>query len=319
MEASVLAAVGCLTAFASAGLLGAAFAGRQGAVARARVGRGIGGRDLLSRVVSRGIVWSRPVACAALSHDWVRCWSADVARMLERRGLPATAEGACSCAVAALAALFVGGWVLAGPLAGCALSAFASALVATAVRRDRERGAEELRDATPEALRSLGACFQAGLSLLQTFRQVGGEIDGALGASFHRAAHVLETGGTVPEALAGLKEGASAEMAFVAVALDIQHTSGGSMRQVLDAAGDSVASEMELRRSMRVQTAQAKLSARIVSVMPFALIAVFSLTTEDFLEPFFSSVAGMGLLALAVALQVSGIVLVRRVLTVGEV
>ena len=164
MEASVLAAVGCLTAFASAGLLGAAFAGRQGAVARARVGRGIGGRDLLSRVVSRGIVWSRPVACAALSHDWVRCWSADVARMLERRGLPATAEGACSCAVAALAALFVGGWVLAGPLAGCALSASASALVATAVRRDRERGAEELRDATPEALRSLGACFQAGLS-----------------------------------------------------------------------------------------------------------------------------------------------------------
>lgn len=318
MEASVLAAVGCLTAFASAGLLAVAFAGRAGTAARVRAGRGGSGQSLLARAVSRGVVWSRPVARAALAHDGVRRLSADAAGMLERAGLPATAEGACSCAIAVLVVLFAGGCAVAGPPAGCALSALAVALAAVAMRRERERAVEELRDATPEALRSLGACFQAGFSLLQTFRQVGGEVGGPLGASFRRAAHVLETGGTVPEALAGLKEGASAEMAFVAVALDIQHTTGGSMRQVLDAAGDSVASEMELRRSMRVQTAQAKLSARIVSVMPFALIAVFSLTTEGFLDPFFSSAAGVGLLVVAIALQVSGIVLVRRVLTVGE-
>ena len=37
---------------------------------------------------------------------------------------------------------------------------------------------------------------------------------------------------------------------------------------------DTVQSEIELRRALRVQTAQAKLSARVVSVLHFVLIAV---------------------------------------------
>lgn len=52
--------------------------------------------------------------------------------------------------------------------------------------------------------------------------------------------------------------------------------------------------------------------------MPFVLIAVFTLTTEDFLAPFFQSFAGFALLFLAVAMQASGILLVRRMLTVEE-
>ena len=107
-----------------------------------------------------------------------------------------------------------------------------------------------------------------------------------------------------------------AELAFVAVALDVQHQASGSMKQVLDAARDTVQSEIELRRALRVQTAQAKLSARVVSVLPFVLIAVFSLVSEGFLDPFFASPMGMALLAIALGMQAAGIVAVRRMLAV---
>ena len=46
----------------------------------------------------------------------------------------------------------------------------------------------------PDALRSMAVCFQAGLSLLQTFQQVASEVQGPLGTLFARAAHQLETG-----------------------------------------------------------------------------------------------------------------------------
>ena len=49
----------------------------------------------------------------------------------------------------------------------------------------------------------------------------------------------------------------SSELAFIAVALDVQHASGGSLASVLDAARESVEGEIELERSLRVQTAQA--------------------------------------------------------------
>ncbi len=78
------------------------------------------------------------------------------------------------------------------------------------------------------------------------------------------------------------------------------------MRQVLDAARDSVEGELSLRRALKVQTAQAKLSAQVVSVMPFALVAVFSLVSEDFLAPFFASASGWALLALALGMQAAG-------------
>ena len=76
---------------------------------------------------------------------------------------------------------------------------------------------------------------------------------------------------------------------------------------------------LSLRRSLRVQTAQAKLSARIVVVMPFILVAAFSLVSPDFLMPFFTSVFGYALLGLALVMQVAGIVLVRRALSVEGV
>lgn len=107
------------------------------------------------------------------------------------------------------------------------------------------------------------------------------------------------------------------ELAFVAVALDVQHRSGGSLAAVLDAARESVESEIDLARSLKVQTAQAQLSARIVTAMPFVLIALFSLMSPGFLSPFFESMAGMALLAAALVMQVAGVVLVHRMLDAG--
>lgn len=91
------------------------------------------------------------------------------------------------------------------------------------------------------------------------------------------------------------------------------------MKQVLHAARESVLDEIKLKQTLKTQTAQAKLSAQIVSVMPFVLIAVFSLVSEGFLAPFFESLIGMALLAIALGMQALGIFIVRRMLKVEVV
>ena len=176
---------------------------------------------------------------------------------------------------------------------------------------------DALRNAIPDALRSMGVCSFAGLSLLQTFNQVACEIEEPLKSLFLHAAHDLEAGRTSSETLEAFRKNSLiSELAFIAVALDVQHKTGGSMQQVLDAACGTVENELELKRSLKVQTAQAKLSARIVSIMPFALVMIFSFISPDFLRPFFTSFAGYALLGLAVFMQVSGILMVRRMLSV---
>lgn len=243
----------------------------------------------------------------------------EAALLVEERGYATTERALLSVVVAVL-----GGMTLVvGVVTRSAISAVAvvvCVLVACSMGmgalRDRRR--EAVRNAVPDVLQSMGTCFDAGLTLLQTFRQIVAEVQGPLQQPFMRAAHLLETGRGASEALDELRVGAAVpELAFVAVALDVQHQAGGSLRQVLDAARDTVEGELALRRSLKVQTAQAKLSARVVSIMPFVLIAVFSLVSEGFLAPFFESAAGYALLAVAVGMQAAGICLVRRMLAVG--
>ena len=90
------------------------------------------------------------------------------------------------------------------------------------------------------------------------------------------------------------------------------------MQRILEAARQSVSDELELKRTLRTQTAQAKLSAQIVTVMPFALLAVFSLLSPGFLTPFSESPMGIALLAAALGMQAIGVSIVRKLLKVGQ-
>ena len=240
---------------------------------------------------------------------------------LARGGIMTTESALLSVVLVCLAVVMT----VAGLLAGSVIAAIAVGLCLVvagtmAVNGACDRRAEAARDAVPEALESMSACFATGFTLLQTMQQVAHDVEGPLGEAFGRSAHILETGGGAREALGELRTGDHAtELAFVAVALDVQHQSGGAMRQVLDAAADTVKGELALRRSLRVQTAQAKLSARVVALMPLVLVAAFSLISPDFLSPFFESALGYLLLGAAIAMQVAGVLLVRRALAVDGV
>lgn len=261
----------------------------------------------------------RPVAEALLRREPVRRYVLWARMALEQRGYASTSDALLSLVLGACLALLVAGWVVAAsPVFGAAVAGCALVALCAAVKNDAERREAALRDEIPDALRSLGVCFRAGLSLMQTLEQTALEMKGPLGELFLSAALVLQTGGTASEALALFRQRADVpELAFVAVALDVQHRSGGSLAAVLDAARESVESEIDLARSLKVQTAQAQLSARIVTAMPFVLIALFSLMSPGFLSPFFESMAGMALLAAALVMQVAGVVLVHRMLDAG--
>lgn len=202
-------------------------------------------------------------------------------------------------------------------LSALAVCACLTAFCCMYLNSRRDAREEATREALPEVLRSMEICFQSGFTLLQTFRQIEQETTGALHYLFDRAARRLELGESASSALAVFRENSAVSgLSFVSIALDVQHQAGGSIASVLESARSALRDELDLRRSLRVQTAQAKLSARVVTILPFVLIALFSLVSEGFLQPFFASPLGWMLLAIAFAMQLGGILLVRRMLAV---
>lgn len=324
MEAYLLFAV-MAAAAAFACLFAATYAGFATLVRRyaamASQGEQLGVAGLLKWRLRNGFAVLMPLAHRGVRLRRISSVCDELVFACAARGISTSQEsilsvGMCLLLVVGIVVGLLTGTVV-GAVAVCACVVAVSCVVSGSVR-DKRR--EAVREAVPGALESMAACFGSGFTLLQTFRQVAQDTPGYLGETFEQSAHVLETGGSAQQALDVLRNSENAsDLAFVAIALDVQHETGGSMRQVLEAAGDSVKGEIGLRRSLRVQTAQAKLSARIVAVMPFILIALFSIASPDFLMPFFSSALGYALLAVAIVMQVAGVFLVNRALTVEGV
>ena len=263
----------------------------------------------------------RPLARAAgalLRVPALREMAEELVVALRARELLATVESAMSLCLAGLVLSMVAAWAVSASAACAAAVGCCLAMAGVGLARTlRERREAAVRDAIPDVIRAMGVCFGAGMTLMQTMERVATEVEEPLRSVFEKAASMLETGGTTEEALAFLRQEEYAqELAFIAVALDVQHQSGGGVLPILDSAREAAQDEIDLQRSLRVQTAQAKLSARIVTVMPFVLIALFSLVSEGFLDPFFESAAGFALLCSALVMQASGVMAVRQMLKV---
>ncbi len=181
------------------------------------------------------------------------------------------------------------------------------------------KATNDMREQVPDAIQCMANCTASGFSLMQTFEQAEKECAGPLGRTFELAHKRMKLGSSVDEALLVFDSvKAVPELKFISVAFRVQHVAGGPISEVLECARQSVLSELELARTLRVQTTQAKMSATIVTLMPFVLLALFSFMSPGFLTPFFSSLIGIAIFCIAFAMQATGVLMVRKTLSKCE-
>ena len=275
--------------------------------------------NLFVYFLRNGLYPTMPIAKFLISRfKFVSSILSNAVKLIKERNYECSKETLCSffCGILVLVALFVS-LIFRSIIAGLAVVVLLCACLYTAINSAVEKRSLVTRNSIPEVLRSMETCFGAGYTLLQTFEQVAYESKGALNLLFKRATHVMKIGGSIKESLQLIKEESEApELSFVAVALDVQHQTGGSMKPVIESAKDMVESKLELLRLLNVQTSHAKLSARIVTILPFALIAIFSIISPNFLAPFFSSFLGVVIFLVACVMETAGVIMVRKMLKV---
>lgn len=181
----------------------------------------------------------------------------------------------------------------------------------------RRKRMAEMEAELPEVLRLLCSALESGSSLLMALRYAASNCREPLSSELKRTVWDIEAGQSFDEAIEGLRKRTDgAEFAYLSVAMEIQHTSGGSLTEILDAVSAMLKQSAELKEDLRTKTAQGRLSSRIVAIMPFALLAIFSVFSPGYLAGFFGSPAGILLFILALLLEAAGVVLVFRALRI---
>lgn len=185
------------------------------------------------------------------------------------------------------------------------------------VRVQQAKRAAALRAAMLEMLRLLCMALEAGSSLPKALEYAADNCEEPLSSELRHAVWDLKSGQGFDEAMGKLRERTGGtEISHLVVAMEIQHRTGGSLSNVLSAVADSLQKADELENTLQTQTAQGRLSARVVALMPLVILGMLLVVSPGYLAAFFSSPLGLLMFGFAVVLEAAGVVLVRRVLDI---
>ncbi|MBR1830668.1 MAG: type II secretion system F family protein [Atopobiaceae bacterium] len=178
----------------------------------------------------------------------------------------------------------------------------------------KAKRSEALSAEMPDVFRTLAMALGAGETLAQAITYVGENQGGIAGTAFMNASMRLRCGMTVQEALRELVGELDAPgVELLATALSISQRTGSPLRSLFQQSALLVERQGDFERLLSVKTAQVRLSARVVSVLPVVMVATLSLISPDFQRGIMTA-PGMVSLTLAAVMDAVALLIIRKLM-----
>ena len=156
-------------------------------------------------------------------------------------------------------------------------------------------------------------------------RRRGAQIQSQLADAVDLVARALRAGHALASALRMVADQALREMAvrsrsedlrYVVIAVLLQRETGGNLAELLDNIAGLVRQRQQLRHSVRALSAEGRLSAWILGILPFALAGVIAVINPELLSLLWTDPAGRAMAAGALLMMALGILIMRQLVQV---
>lgn len=237
---------------------------------------------------------------------------------LQQAGIVMSASRFLYTTVLWMVAVFLVMLVLRQPLGLALLVALASALAPFLwLARRREKRLQLLDAQLPDAVELIARALRAGHPLAPALQMVAEEMPDPIGSEFGIAFDEINYGVPLNEAMMNLAGRVPAEdLRFFAVAVVLQRETGGNLAEILDNIGKLIRERFKLLGTIRVLSAEGKLSAWILSILPFATALLINLVNPGFMNVLWSDSAGFKLVLGALVMMALGIFWLTRIVRI---
>jgi tight adherence protein B len=183
--------------------------------------------------------------------------------------------------------------------------------------RARHRRMRRIEVQLPDALDLMARALRAGHAFPSALKMVGEEMSDPIASEFGTAFDEVNFGMSMQDALLNLSARVpSSELKYFVVAVLIQRTTGGNLAELLDDIAAIMRARQKLLGTIRVLSADGRLSAVILCVLPFVLAGAIFLLNPKFLAILWTDPAGTIAIAVAAVLMVIGIIWMREVIRI---
>lgn len=215
-------------------------------------------------------------------------------------------------ALPVLAAVLFENVLLMAPAA--AVAAACPLPAAKVLRRLRTRNIE---DQSSGFTGDLALYLQCGIPVERAVDLVAGDYGYPIKEYLDKARKKLSIG-TPPEAvlreLAGLL--GNRELDLTAETVKTSRETGADISRVMESIGTTIRERAAIKRELKAQTVQGKLSGQLVAALPLLFLFLTAMISRRTLIILFTTVPGLAMLAIAVVLDVAGFLWINRILDI---
>lgn len=205
----------------------------------------------------------------------------------------------------------------ASPVGGGVAAAIGLVLPYFYLRRRRTKEQRILEEQLPEAIDLLGRAIRAGHPLSAGIRMVGEEGPDEVAEEFRHVAEEHRFGLPMEDALLAFTDRTGLmDVRIFTTALLVQREVGGNLAEILDKISSTIRSRFEIRRQLRVYTAQGRLTGYVLAVLPIFVGFGIFLLDRDYIVTLFTDPLGKAMVVTAVILQILGYLWIRRIVDI---
>jgi tight adherence protein B len=140
----------------------------------------------------------------------------------------------------------------------------------------------------PDTITLLANGLRAGSSFLQAVELVVRESRPPMSTEFQRVIREVNLGLPFEQAMENMvRRVRSEDLELMATAINIQHTVGGNLAEILDSIAFTIRERIRIKGEIRTLTAQQRLSGYVVGFLPIGLAGFLFVAAPNFMEPMF--------------------------------
>lgn len=204
-----------------------------------------------------------------------------------------------------------------GPLLslGLLLLGFVSPLIALRIAAARRSKAFDRQ--LPDMLSTIASTLRAGHGLRTALRSVADDGSPPASEELMRVLGEERLGRPLDDAINAMcKRIGSEDMEYVATAISVQAQAGGSLATLFDTLSETVRERQRHTRKVRALTSMGRMSATILTCLPFGLAALITLISPSYMAPFLKTSTGHVLIAFCLVSMAIGALLLKRIVNV---
>ncbi|MFZ9967421.1 MAG: type II secretion system F family protein [Steroidobacteraceae bacterium] len=209
-------------------------------------------------------------------------------------------------------------WIFSRVLAFALIGAVAAFMIPfLKIWQDRAARIAKFEEQMPEAIDVMKRSLKAGHPFVQSLKFVADDMDAPISDEFEKTFSDINYGSEVKTALLALMERMPSVslMSFVTAVL-VQRETGGNLAEILERISNVIRGRFKFFRRVKTLSAEGRLSAWILALVPLGLFAMISVTTPDYLPRLINDPKGHLLVGGAVILGAVGILWIRKILRI---